>query len=75
MIKKFVGVKNEIKGDIRLLLQAKKEKSFYDQSIALSKFIKILGLTLTIIFSIGAIIGAAITMQSVVINRVAEIAS
>jgi len=74
--KNLVGVKNEIKGDIRLPLQAKKEKSFYaDQSIALSKFIKILGLTLTIIFSIGAIIGAAITMQSAVINRVAEIAT
>ena len=72
----LVGVKNVIKDDIRLPLQAKKEKSFYaDQSIALSNFIKILGLTLTIIFSIGAIIGAAITMQSAVINRVAEIAT
>ena len=72
--KNLVGVKNEIKGDIRLPLQAKKEKSFYaDQSIALSKFIKILGLTLTIIFSIGAIIVRII--QSISYQSVAEIAT
>ncbi len=73
---KLINVKNTINDDIRLPLQAKKEKLFYsDQSIALSNFIKILGLTLTVIFSIGAIIGAAITMQAAVTNRVSEIAT
>ena len=71
---KFNSIKKAIDLDIRLPLQAKRERIFFsDQSKALSAFIKTLGLTLTIIFSIGAIIGAAITMQSAVANRVAEI--
>ena len=71
---KFNSIKKVIDLDIRLPLQAKRERIFFsDQSKALSAFIKTLGLTLTIIFSIGAIIGAAITMQSAVANRVAEI--
>lgn len=53
-----------VKSDPRLPLQAKSERAFYeDQSETLSRFIKILGLTLTVIFSIGAVIGATITMQ------------
>jgi ABC-type antimicrobial peptide transport system permease subunit len=60
--------------DPRLPLQAKTERRYYeDQSETLSRFIKILGLTLTVIFSIGAVIGATITMQSAVATRVAEI--
>jgi ABC-type antimicrobial peptide transport system permease subunit len=39
----------------------------------MSKFLKILGITLTVIFSLGAIIGAMITMYSSVSNRTAEI--
>jgi putative ABC transport system permease protein len=39
----------------------------------LSTFINILGLTLTAIFSVGAMIGAMITMYASVANRVAEI--
>ena len=38
-----------------------------------SAFIKTVGLTLTVIFSLGAVIGAAITMQSAVNNRISEI--
>jgi ABC-type antimicrobial peptide transport system permease subunit len=60
--------------DPRLPLQAKTERRYYeDQSETLSRFIKILGLTLTVIFSIGAVIGATITMQSAVATRVGEI--
>lgn len=63
-----------VKSDPRLPLQAKSERAFYeDQSETLSRFIKILGLTLTVIFSIGAVIGATITMQAAVATRVAEI--
>jgi ABC-type antimicrobial peptide transport system permease subunit len=52
----------------------KREQVFYsDQSRALSTFINVLGLTLTAIFSIGATIGAMITMYASVSNRVAEI--
>ncbi|NBV88025.1 MAG: ABC transporter permease [Betaproteobacteria bacterium] len=63
-----------IKADPRLPLEAKPERRFYeDQSETLSRFIQILGLTLTVIFSIGAVIGATITMQSAVATRTAEI--
>ena len=60
--------------DPRLPLKAKSERLYYEeQSETLSRFIKILGLTLTVIFSIGAVIGATITMQSAVATRVGEI--
>ena len=66
--------RNRVTADPRLPLSAKSERQYYeDQSESLSRFIKILGLTLTVIFSIGAIIGATITMQSAVATRVAEI--
>jgi len=39
----------------------------------MSKFLRILGISLTVIFSLGAIIGAMITMYSAVANRTAEI--
>ncbi|MDR5753127.1 MULTISPECIES: ABC transporter permease [unclassified Caballeronia] len=64
----------DIDVDPRLADQAKRERQFYsDQSKALSTFINILGLTLSIIFSIAAMIGAMITMYASVANRVSEI--
>jgi putative ABC transport system permease protein len=70
----FDRYKQQIESDPRLTLEAKREQIFYaDQSKALSTFISILGLTLSIIFSIGAMIGAMITMYASVANRVAEI--
>lgn len=72
--KAFERFKHEIESDQRLTLEAKREQAFYaDQSRALSNFISILGLTLSVIFSIGATIGAMITMYASVANRVAEI--
>ena len=71
---RFESFKQEIETNPRLTLEAKREQNFYaDQSKALSTFISILGLTLSIIFSIGAMIGATITMYASVANRVAEI--
>ena len=53
-------------GDPRLTIEVKREQTFYsDQSRALSTFINILGMTLTVIFSIGAMIGAMISAGSV----------
>lgn len=70
----FAAVKAAIEDDPRLTLEAKREAQFYaDQSEALSKFISILGITLSVIFSIGAIIGAMITMYAAVANRTGEI--
>ncbi|WP_374359891.1 ABC transporter permease [Pseudoduganella danionis] len=66
--------KHDIENDQRLTLDAKREQTFYaDQSKALSTFISVLGLILSVIFSIGAMIGATITMYASVANRVGEI--
>ena len=71
---RFEEVKDAIETDPRLTLEAKRETQFYaDQSEALSKFIRYLGTSISIIFSIGAIIGAMITMYASVANRNAEI--
>jgi putative ABC transport system permease protein len=39
----------------------------------MARFIRILGIALTIIFSLGAIIGAMVTMYAAVANRITEI--
>jgi putative ABC transport system permease protein len=71
---RFDAVKQSIESDPRLTLEAKRETRFYaDQSEALSKFITYLGATISVIFSIGAIIGAMITMYASVASRTAEI--
>lgn len=70
----FERVKEAIESDPRLALEAKRENRFYaDQSEQLANFIRILGMTLSIVFSIGAIIGAMITMYAAVANRTGEI--
>ena len=70
----FDDVKTAIENDPRLTLEAKREKRFYaEQSEALSKFISYLGTAISIIFSIGAVIGAAITMYASVASRTGEI--
>ena len=68
------GLKKAIDDDPRLQIDAKPEIQFYaEQSEALATFIRILGLSLSIIFSIGAIVGAMITMFAAVAQRVGEI--
>lgn len=70
----FDALKARIESDPRLTLEAKREIRYYaDQSEGMSKFLRILGMVLTIIFSLGAIIGAMITMYAAVANRVTEI--
>ena len=68
------AVKRNIESDPRLQIEAKPEQQFYsDQSEQLAKFISYLGTTISIIFSIGAIIGAMITMYASVASRTSEI--
>ncbi|MBI3367474.1 MAG: ABC transporter permease [Burkholderiales bacterium] len=63
-----------IEADPRLTVEAKPEVTFYaEQSEALATFINILGLALAIIFSIGAVVGAMITMFAAVASRTGEI--
>ena len=71
---RFDSVKQTLESDPRLTVEAKREQRFYaDQSEALAKFITYLGTSISVIFSIGAIIGAMITMYASVASRVAEI--
>jgi putative ABC transport system permease protein len=63
-----------VAADPRLTVDAKPEIAFYEaQSEALAKFIRILGTSLSIIFSIGAVVGAMITMFAAVAQRTGEI--
>jgi len=71
---RFESLRAEVDNDPRLTNEVKREQLFYsDQSRALSTFITVLGLTLTTVFSIGAMLGAMITMYAAVANRVTEI--
>jgi ABC-type antimicrobial peptide transport system permease subunit len=70
----FDALKQRLESDPRLTVDVKRERQFYEeQSAALSGFISILGLTLSVIFSIGAMIGAMITMYAAVAGRTGEI--
>ena len=70
----LAALKAAIEADPRLQLDVKPETQFYaEQSEALATFIRILGLSLSVIFSIGAIVGAMITMFAAVAQRVGEI--
>ena len=60
--------------DQRLTVEAKRETQFYtDQSAALARVIRMLGITLSVILSIGAVIGAMITKHSDVASHTREI--
>ena len=71
---RFDALRERIEGDPRLTVEAKREARFYaEQSEALARFISILGTTLAVIFSIGAVVGATITMFGSVASRIGEI--
>ncbi|MBV6512086.1 MAG: ABC transporter permease [Ignavibacteriales bacterium] len=54
--------------------EVKIETDYYaEQSEGLAMFIQILGIFITVVFSLGSIIGAAITMYASVANRTVEI--
>ena len=70
----FAALKTRLDDDPRLKVDIKREAQFYsDQSSSLSNFITLLGMALSIIFSLGAMIGATITMYAAVATRTAEI--
>ena len=70
----FERTRELVDSDPRLTLEAKQELSFYaEQSEALANFIRILGTALAVIFSIGAVVGAMITMFGAVASRIGEI--
>jgi putative ABC transport system permease protein len=70
----FDAVRQRLEGDPRLTVEVKREKEYYrEQSLYTTMFINIMGVAISIIFSLGAIVGAMITMYSSVANRTVEI--
>ena len=70
----FDALKARLESDPRLPVQVLREVEFYEnQSRRLATFIRLLGLVLTGIFGVGAILGAMVTMYAQVGARVAEI--
>lgn len=68
-------MKSKMASDPRLnQMDVEVERSFFEkQAAALATFLRILGLVITVIFSVGAMIGAMITMYTSVANRTTEI--
>jgi ABC-type antimicrobial peptide transport system permease subunit len=70
----FDALQAAITAQSRLQVDAKPELRFYaEQSEALANFITALGTALSVVFSIGAVVGAMITMFAAVAQRVGEI--
>ncbi|MFZ5862937.1 MAG: ABC transporter permease [Nitrospirota bacterium] len=70
----FNALKARLEADPRLTVDVARESAYYAaQSEVLANFIRVLGLLVTAIFSLGAMIGAMITMYAAVSNRTSEI--
>ncbi len=70
----FPAFKARLDGERRLKLDAKNEVDYYrDQSKNLAMFVRVLGVFVAVVFSMGAMIGAMITMYAQVASRRREI--
>jgi putative ABC transport system permease protein len=70
----FSLLQARLEADPRLPVQVRREVEFYEaQSRRLADFIRILGLVLTSIFGLGAVLGAMVTMYAQVGARIGEI--
>lgn len=70
----FPELRERVIKDPRLVQEAWRENEYYKaQSELMARFIRILGISLTLIFSLGAITGSMITMYAAVAARTAEI--
>src|SRR5208337_1892967 len=67
-------LKETVLKDPRLVEDARREDQYYEaQSELMARFIRILGISLTLIFSLGAMTGSMITMYAAVAARTSEI--
>jgi len=67
-------LKETVLKDPRLVEEARREDQYYEaESELMARFIRILGISLTLIFSLGAITGSMITMYAAVAARTSEI--
>lgn len=71
---RFEGFETAIESDKRLGLDAMPEREFYEkQSEGTTLFITVMGVLIAVFFSVGAMIGAMITMYAAVANRKREV--
>ncbi len=70
----YDDLKKRLNADPRLIIDVDREKDYYaKQSSFTTTYISILGTVISIIFSLGAIVGAMITMYATVADRTKEI--
>ncbi len=70
----FDAMKERLENDQRLAVEVKREKDYYaEQSEYTSMYIKVLGIIVSVVLSLGAMVGAMITMYASVANRTIEI--
>ena len=70
----FPALKERLENDPRLPVEVQREKAFYaGQSRFTTTFFDVTSIIISIIFSLGAIVGAMITMYAAVANRTREI--
>lgn len=71
---RFEGFETAIESDKRLGLDAVPEREFYEkQSEGTTLFITVMGVLIAVFFSVGAMIGATITMYAAVASRRREV--
>ncbi|WP_373049143.1 ABC transporter permease [Vulgatibacter sp.] len=64
-----------VEGDVRFTLEATPEDDYWaEQAQGMATFIRVLGLFVSLVFGVGAILGAMITMYAQVAARVRELA-
>ena len=70
----FSAVQSRLEEDPRLTVEVLTEKEYYAaQSEFTTTYINVMGIAISIMFSLGAIVGAMITMYAAVANRTREI--
>ena len=70
----FPSLRERVLREPRLTVDVWRESEYYAaQSRLMARFVRVLGVTLTFIFSLGAVIGSMVTMYASVANRVYEI--
>jgi ABC-type antimicrobial peptide transport system permease subunit len=63
-----------VEADPRFTLKAQAEPEYWEsQATSLATFIRVLGLFVSFVFSVGAVLGAMVTMYAQVASRVAEL--
>ncbi len=70
----FDGLKTALETDKRFMVSVERERAFLErQSEGLGLFLRVMGMVVAVMFSVGAMIGATITMHGAIAHRMREI--